>query len=144
MKTLIAAMFISLVSSAIAGTDPAKVDGIDIARAGNLSTKVAEFFAANHKIECDFNELAKFEAFKISSASSNEEKVPTTPYNYSAKYLVVQKCLSGSTFAGAYTDTVKSAIVTGSFNASYNRRGGPVEMLNLEIKHVKDIAVDSL
>ena len=140
MKTFILTALVSLVAtSAFASTPVEAVNKIDLEREGDLSAKVVDFYNKNLKVECETNELAKVDIVKLSSSSMNEEKTPNTPYSYSATYLVVQKCLYGSTFVGAYSDAKKASIVTGSFKASYNFKGGPKEMKDLKIELVKDV-----
>lgn len=129
-------------SLALASTDPAKVESIDNAREGNLAQLVLKNFRENHKVDCQEGlELPAFSIMKIDSGSSNHEKVPSTPYDYEAGYLVVQKCLSGSTFGGAYASVAKSVIMSGSFTSKYNRKNGPAKMENLQIKLVKEIDI---
>lgn len=75
---------------------------------------------------------------KISSSSSNEEKIPTTPYAYEGSYLVIQRCLFGSTYVGAYLDAKKTFIMKASFTSKYDQQGGPKKMENLKIELVRD------
>lgn len=125
---------------AFASTDPRQVDALDTAREGNLSQRVLAYFKNGLEVACeDSNNVLKFEITKIASDSSNQEKVPGTSYDYKGTYLVVQKCLYGSTYAGAYSDPVKASIVRASFHSKYNRKNGPAKMEGLEFEYLKDI-----
>lgn len=136
------AVLLSLVSvTAMAATPAEQVDGIDTKREGNLSALVLEHFKKNMKIACEEGQVAKFEITKVGTSSAHQTKTPGTPYDYAAAYLVVQKCLYGSTFAGAYSDAMKSSLLKGSFTSKYNRAGGPLKMESLKIEAVRDVDV---
>ncbi|MGE3260498.1 MAG: hypothetical protein AB7K68_01855 [Bacteriovoracia bacterium] len=126
---------------AFASTPSENVDKIDTAREGNLKQLTVKYFQDNLKIACEEGQVAKFDAFKITSESANQEKSPHTPYDYSATYLVVQKCLYGSTYVGAYADTMKSVLVKGSFHSKYNSKNGPAKMEGLAFEYIKDVDV---
>lgn len=135
-------VLLSLVSAtAFASTPVESVDKIDTAREGNLAALVLEHFKTNMKVACDTNELPKYEITKVGTSSAHQTKQPGTPYDYSAAYLVVQKCLYGSTFVGAYSDARKASILKGSFTSKYNRAGGPLKMESLKIEAVRDLDV---
>ena len=141
MKNAIVAVLFSalLPLAALASTPVEQVDKIDTAREGNLRELAVNYFKANLKVNCDEGQLAKFEALKVATDSSHETKQPGTPYNYSANYVVVQKCLYGSTFVGAYSDTQKAVLLKGSFRSFYNRLNGPAKMENLKFEVLKDL-----
>jgi hypothetical protein len=141
MKLLFSCLFVTALFSlnAMASTDPKQVDGIDTAREGNLSQLALNYFQSKLKVACDVNEVLKFDIVKVASDSANQDKIPGTPYDYSATYLVVQKCLSGSTYAGAYSSPIKNSIVKGSFHSKYNQKNGPAKMEDLKFEYVKDI-----
>lgn len=146
MKKLV--IFASFVSSMVAlplasmaSTPPEAVDRIDTAREGNLQQLVKRFFQKNAAVACDVNQTMKIDILKLSSSSANDEKTVATPYEYSANYLVLEKCLYGSTFVGAYSDAFKSVIMTGSFKAHYKdiSKFTPAAMTDLTIKVVREI-----
>lgn len=135
----------ALANTALAATDPAKVDQIDRAREGNLAKIVADFYTKNSKSACEEPiEVSKVEVFKTGSSSLNEEKVPGTPYTYTAQYLVVQKCHSGSTFGGAYTGPGDAVLIKASFTSKYNEKGGPAEMKNLYFQILRPVDLKAI
>lgn len=140
MKNLMLALVASIVlpASASAATPVEQVGKIDAAREGNLRVLVSNFFRTNLRAACEQGQLPRIDTMKISSNSANEEKVPGTMYTYEADYLVVQTCMSGSTFQGAYLDVVKSSIVRGSFRSKYNAAFGPAKMVDLKIKLIRE------
>ena len=140
MKFLFTTLFI-LSHSAFASTPPGQVDRIDSFREGNLAQLVLKHYKANFKVGCAANgtQLQKVEIIKLASASHNQEKRPGTPFNYEATYLILEKCLYGSTYAGAYSDSVKSVAMKGSFHSNYDENGGPAMMEDLMISLVKEI-----
>ena len=139
MKHSLLALLLTLPLSALASTPVENVDKIDTAREGNLAPLVLAHFKKNLSVACEENQLPKFEITKIATDSSNESKTPGTPYNYKGTYLVVQKCLYGSTFVGAYSDPMRASVITGSFHSEYDRKMGPKKMEDLKIELVKDI-----
>lgn len=140
MKKLLSTLtLLAFVSTSYAGSDLELVDAMDTAREGNLSQLVLANYKKTQKEDCDLMELPKYEIVKISSGSSNHEKTADTPYGYEATYVVIQKCLSGSTFQGAYSDLKKAITMKGSFDSDYNAKGGPAKMRNLKIEVLKNV-----
>lgn len=140
MKNTIVITFLFLISiSAFASTPSSAVEQIDKDREGNLSELVLKHFTENLKVECGEGSLAKFEIFKLSSGSANDSKTPETPYTYEARYLAIQKCLTGTTYVGAYLEVVKSVALNASFSSQYNRESGPKKMEGLLIEVAKDV-----
>lgn len=128
-----------MTTKTFAGTPVEMVNKIDQAREENLAELVLKNFVQTQSIKCEPNELAKYEIVKISSDSANQEKVPGTAYDYKATYLVIQKCIYGSTFVGAYTEARKTTEMEGSFTSKYNKKGGPLKMQGLKITATKNI-----
>jgi len=139
MKTTIAISSLLLSISAFASTPSSAVAQLDKARAGNLSEYVLKYFTENLKVDCEIGSLAKFEILKLSSGSANDAKTENTPYTYDANYIVTQKCLTGTTYAGAYLDVVKAVVLKASFASEYNENHGPKKMEGLKIEVAKDI-----
>ncbi|MGZ3696327.1 MAG: hypothetical protein ACXWQO_20360 [Bdellovibrionota bacterium] len=139
-KILLALLAVSFANVAMASTDPRQVDALDTAREGNLSSLVLDYFKKNLKVACDdVNNVVKFEITKVASDSANQDKKPGTLYDYKGTYLVVEKCLFGSTYAGAYSEPVKGTIVQGSFSSKYNAKNGPAKMEDLKFQVVRDV-----
>ena len=139
MKNIIAASLLLLSLSVFASTPSSAVAQLDKARAGNLAEYVLRYFTENLKVDCELGSLSKFEILKLSSGSANEEKTENTPYTYEANYIVTQKCLIGTTYAGAYLDVVKAVVLKASFASEYNENRGPKKMEGLKIEVAKDI-----
>lgn len=139
MKKIALFLALALSPAAFASTPPEHVDQIDTAREGNLKQLVLDYYQANLKVACEESSLPKTEITKMASDSANQEKVVGTPYDYAAHYIVIQKCLYGSTFVGAYSDTVNAVIVKGSFHSKYNKKNGPAKMENLKIELVRAV-----
>ena len=149
MKFTVALLVLALSFSALAATPPEAVNGIDADREGDLSVTVVDYFKKNLAIACDSEQVVKIDVLKLTSSSNNEEKKPGTPYEYQAQYLVVQKCLYGSTFVGAYSDTMKSVILKGSFNAHYKKegsfkRGATTDLKVEQVKEITDTNLSSI
>jgi hypothetical protein len=131
---------LALSASALAATAPEDVDRIDNSREGNLKQLVLNHYMKTSKSPCQEGvELPKFEIVKVSSSSMNETKTIGTPYDYEANYLIVQKCLNGSTYAGAYSEPMKAVILKGSFRSKYNNKYGPAKMEDLKIEEVNNV-----
>ena len=141
MKALLLVAALSL--NAFAATAPDKVDLIDAARAGNLRQLVIQEFVSKYKADCTENEVPKYEAIKLSGGSSKQTRNPGTPYNYEATYLIIQKCLWGSTYAGAYFDFAKSSMITGSFTSHEDHKGRVTKMENIQLKFLSDVTIDA-
>ena len=140
MKNIIALFSLLLLSiSTFASTPSSAVAQLDEAREGNLSEYTLKYFTENLKIDCGIGSLAKFEILKLSSGSANEAKTENTPFSYDANYLVTQKCLTGTTYAGAYLDVVKAVVLKASFTSEYNEQNGPKKMEGLKIEVAKDM-----
>lgn len=136
---LVAAALLS--TQAFAATDPKQVEAMDLARQGNLPQLVlGEFAKSQTSADCEGG-LVKYQIVKVSAESYHQEKRPGTKYDYSAVYLVSQKCHSGSTFAGAMIDNAKSALYKGSFTSAYNSKNGPARMESLKIEFVKELSL---
>lgn len=143
MKTLIAALLLSILNlnSAVAATDSQRVDGLDTLRQGQLAETVLTEFKTKYKLECDGPSIPKYEILKVASSFANDEKIVNSPYWYAADYLVVQKCLEGSTFSGGTSTPVKTLLMKASFHATSDTKGGPgvIDSLKIEVLKMLDI-----
>jgi hypothetical protein len=140
MKALFLTLALSLNAFAV-GPSPEEADQLDTAREGNLRNLVIQEFAAKYKAACPEEEGPKFEAIKLASGSYNQSKTPGTRFNFEATYLVIQKCLAGSTFQGAFTSLVKSSIMKGSFTALADRNERPTKVKDLKYEFVSDVTL---
>lgn len=136
---LVMAMLASV--NAFAATDSEYAPVLDAGREGNLRQLVIEEFQRNNKIACDTNEAARFDAIRLASGSAHKDK-GTYAYEYEATYLVIQKCYSGSTYAGAYGSLVKSSVITGSFDSVETKKGKATTLTNVKFKFVKDVNLE--
>lgn len=142
MKALLLLASLTLSIAAHASTPPEAVDGITKDRAGNLEQLTLAQAKKTMGDVCEKDvQVAKFEIILLAADSANAEKTPGTSYDFTGHYLVIEKCLYGSTFVGAYADTVKSAIFKSSFTANYASRGSfkPKKMRDIKIALVKEI-----
>lgn len=109
-------------------------------RQGNLPQLVQDFYAKT-EIACEptQTQLDKYEVLRVGSQSYDEDKKPGTGYNFEGTYLVVHKCLSGSTYAGAYSEVKSAALIDASFHSFYTKARGPKAMENLKIQLLKPV-----
>lgn len=138
MKLTTLAVTLMFAGHAFASTPVEMVEKIDKDREGNLAQLVTSYFQKTVASTCTEGQV-KIQAFKLSSYSSNEEKVPGTPYTYSANYLVTQKCMLGSTFVGAGVDVEKAVLIGASFKGIYKKGTyTPAQMSDVKISVLKD------
>lgn len=137
MKKLILAFVTAASTYAMAATESAALKKIEAQREGNLTALVIEHYTTNKKVDCEDDQVMGVEAIKTSSDSMNEEKRVGTPYQFSANYLVIQKCFYGSTFQGVFSEIKNAVILKASFRSLYNKNGGPAAMKDLKFEDVR-------
>lgn len=130
---------------ALASTPPELVEKIDNSREGDLATKVAAFYDLSPSAaRCGVLETARTVAYKISSGSWHEEKVPGTKTRYEASYLVLKYCFSGSTFVGAYREAKDARVIKASRIGVENAAGAIVPSQPDQIQVLKAVELGSI
>ena len=126
-------------STVLASTDPKAVDQIERQREGNLPQMVVDYYTKNVAVACDIGNAVKYEVVLVASSSMHQDKVADPIYDFQGTYFVAQKCQSGSTYAGAYSELKSAALIDGSFSSKYNKKRGPAKMQNLKIVLLKKL-----
>jgi len=129
MKTsfIITAAFLLVSSFSQASTPPEAVPGLDKTREGNLQSKVIEFYKNSVAQSCDDSiGFTTYSAEKLSSDSAMNEKMENSTMTYSAVYLVISVCNTGSTYAGAYREVMSGAIVKAERFGTVKNGGSPL------------------
>ncbi len=107
-------VMLALTHSAFAAMSPEDAKKAEAKREGDLAAQVLKTWQYSGKAKpCQDSPSEPTAAYEVKRLSSESLAVDkgSSDYTYDAAYLVTKACFSGSTYAGAYRETVDAAIV---------------------------------